>query len=208
MLVDHALTRFSTDNLSCMVVRLDRAALAEQQSNRASGMGVERAAAAAAATTGTTGTSTTTAAKSSSDNTTHPRAQQTEVDKIVGEARRKLEEGVGQTKEPETGGGGGGGGGGGKTGKYGLHLAAEKSSGSGSGSDNSCAIIEEDDDGVAKTEPDSSHKHEGSQEDGSDGQKDDVTKEGVVVSDDQKDGLSQEGGLPEGQKTDSTGTTA
>lgn len=37
-LVDHALSRFSTDNLSCMIVRLDREAHLEAQS-RAAGTG-------------------------------------------------------------------------------------------------------------------------------------------------------------------------
>ncbi|KAK2604363.1 hypothetical protein N8I77_007302 [Diaporthe amygdali] len=41
LLVDHALARFSTDNLSCMIVRFDKDALVESQANRASRLGVE-----------------------------------------------------------------------------------------------------------------------------------------------------------------------
>ncbi len=41
LLVDHALARFSTDNLSCMVVRLDRQALLENQNNKENPIGVE-----------------------------------------------------------------------------------------------------------------------------------------------------------------------
>ncbi|KAI1777641.1 PP2C-domain-containing protein [Hypoxylon cercidicola] len=40
-LVDHALARFSTDNLSCMIVRFDKAALVEQQHNKENPLGVE-----------------------------------------------------------------------------------------------------------------------------------------------------------------------
>ncbi|KAI0887112.1 PP2C-domain-containing protein [Annulohypoxylon maeteangense] len=40
-LVDHALARFSTDNLSCMIVRFDKAALIEHQNNRETPIGVE-----------------------------------------------------------------------------------------------------------------------------------------------------------------------
>ncbi|KAI1104698.1 PP2C-domain-containing protein [Jackrogersella minutella] len=40
-LVDHALARFSTDNLSCMIVRFDKAALLEHQNNRDNPIGVE-----------------------------------------------------------------------------------------------------------------------------------------------------------------------
>ncbi|KAI1374945.1 PP2C-domain-containing protein [Hypoxylon crocopeplum] len=40
-LVDHALARFSTDNLSCMIVRLDKAALLENQNNKENPIGVE-----------------------------------------------------------------------------------------------------------------------------------------------------------------------
>ncbi|KAF9877950.1 protein phosphatase 2C [Colletotrichum karsti] len=42
LLVDHALNRFSTDNLSCMIVRLDKAALLESQNDKESSVGVER----------------------------------------------------------------------------------------------------------------------------------------------------------------------
>ncbi|XXH04951.1 hypothetical protein Hte_011374 [Hypoxylon texense] len=40
-LVDHALARFSTDNLSCMIVRFDKAALLENQHNKENPIGVE-----------------------------------------------------------------------------------------------------------------------------------------------------------------------
>jgi protein phosphatase PTC1 len=40
-LVDHALNRFSTDNLSCMIVRLDKAGLLETQNNKENPIGVE-----------------------------------------------------------------------------------------------------------------------------------------------------------------------
>ncbi|KAM0635776.1 hypothetical protein ACHAPW_001444 [Verticillium nonalfalfae] len=42
-LVDHALNRFSTDNLSCMVVRFDKAALLESQNDKDNAIGVELA---------------------------------------------------------------------------------------------------------------------------------------------------------------------
>jgi protein phosphatase PTC1 len=38
LLVDHALARFSTDNLSCMVVRFDKVALLETQKDKAIGV--------------------------------------------------------------------------------------------------------------------------------------------------------------------------
>jgi len=41
LLVDHALSRFSTDNLSCMVVRFDKQALLENQNNKDKAIGVE-----------------------------------------------------------------------------------------------------------------------------------------------------------------------
>ncbi|KAK4044663.1 phosphatase 2C-like domain-containing protein [Parachaetomium inaequale] len=41
LLVDHALSRFSTDNLSCMIVRLDKQALLENQNNKEKAIGVE-----------------------------------------------------------------------------------------------------------------------------------------------------------------------
>ncbi|SPQ22958.1 4a422126-a3e8-4d95-86bc-47aa11ad2420 [Thermothielavioides terrestris] len=41
LLVDHALSRFSTDNLSCMIVRFDQQALLESQNNRDKAIGVE-----------------------------------------------------------------------------------------------------------------------------------------------------------------------
>ncbi|KAI2626450.1 PP2C-domain-containing protein [Hypoxylon sp. NC1633] len=40
-LVDHALARFSTDNLSCMIVRFDKTALLEHQNNKENPIGVE-----------------------------------------------------------------------------------------------------------------------------------------------------------------------
>lgn len=43
-LVDHALNRFSTDNLSCMVVRFDKAALLESQNDKENPIGVEQVA--------------------------------------------------------------------------------------------------------------------------------------------------------------------
>ncbi len=41
LLVDHALARFSTDNLSCMVVRFDKQALLDNQHNKENPIGVE-----------------------------------------------------------------------------------------------------------------------------------------------------------------------
>lgn len=41
LLVDHALSRFSTDNLSCMIVRFDKQALLESQNNKDNAIGVE-----------------------------------------------------------------------------------------------------------------------------------------------------------------------
>ncbi|KAK3399137.1 phosphatase 2C-like domain-containing protein [Sordaria brevicollis] len=49
-LVDHALSRFSTDNLSCMIVRFDKQALLENQNNKDSAIGVEGDATTAAGT--------------------------------------------------------------------------------------------------------------------------------------------------------------
>lgn len=40
-LVDHALSNFSTDNLSCLIVRLDKDAILEAQNNRENPIGVE-----------------------------------------------------------------------------------------------------------------------------------------------------------------------
>ena len=40
-LVDHALARFSTDNLSCMIVRFNKTALLESQNNKSIAIGVE-----------------------------------------------------------------------------------------------------------------------------------------------------------------------
>lgn len=67
LLVDHALNRFSTDNLSCMIVRLDKAALLESQNDKESSIGVERP--------------PTTAAKVS------------EAEKIVSETKKKIADG-------------------------------------------------------------------------------------------------------------------
>ncbi|KAI0548122.1 phosphatase 2C-like domain-containing protein [Xylaria curta] len=41
LLVDHALARFSTDNLSCMIIRFDKAAMLDQNNNRDRHIGVE-----------------------------------------------------------------------------------------------------------------------------------------------------------------------
>ena len=41
LLVDHALARFSTDNLSCMIVRFDKDALIDHQKGKDSLIGVE-----------------------------------------------------------------------------------------------------------------------------------------------------------------------
>ncbi|KAI1633785.1 phosphatase 2C-like domain-containing protein [Biscogniauxia mediterranea] len=41
LLVNHALSRFSTDNLSCMIVRFDKAALLDHQNNKDHPIGVE-----------------------------------------------------------------------------------------------------------------------------------------------------------------------
>ena len=41
VLVDQALARFSTDNLSCMIVRFDKQALLENQNNKENPIGVE-----------------------------------------------------------------------------------------------------------------------------------------------------------------------
>lgn len=67
-LVDHALSRFSTDNLSCMIVRFDKQALLENQNNKNSAIGVEGDATTAAGTV-------------------------TESEKIVTETKQKIAEG-------------------------------------------------------------------------------------------------------------------
>lgn len=41
LLVEHALARFSTDNLSCMIVRFDKNALLDSQNNKELSIGVE-----------------------------------------------------------------------------------------------------------------------------------------------------------------------
>ena len=69
MLVDHALARFSTDNLSCMVVRFDKQQLLENQQNNT--IGVEGD---AATSTGT--------------------GKLTEAEKIVTATRQKIAEGA------------------------------------------------------------------------------------------------------------------
>lgn len=65
-LVDHALARFSTDNLSCMVVRFNKSALLIATKEPSAAIGVE------------------------GDPTSLP-GKISEVDKIVGDARRKVE---------------------------------------------------------------------------------------------------------------------
>ncbi len=67
-LVDHALQRFSTDNLSCMIIRFDKQAILENQTNKDSAIGVE-------------GDASTAAGKVS------------EVEKIVGATKQKIAEG-------------------------------------------------------------------------------------------------------------------
>ena len=69
LLVDHALSRFSTDNLSCMIVRFDKSGLLESQNNKDNPIGVE-------------GDPNTTSAKPS------------EADKLVGGAKQKIAEGA------------------------------------------------------------------------------------------------------------------
>jgi protein phosphatase PTC1 len=69
LLVDHALNRFSTDNLSCMIVRLDKAALLENQNNKDNPIGVE----------GDPGAAT---------------GKASEADKIVRDTKQKIAEGV------------------------------------------------------------------------------------------------------------------
>lgn len=64
MLVDHALSRFSTDNLSCMVVRFEKDATIQSQNNK--DVGVE------------------------SENGTN---KISEVDKLVGETKQKIADG-------------------------------------------------------------------------------------------------------------------
>jgi protein phosphatase PTC1 len=66
LLVDHALAHFSTDNLSCMIIRFDKSAIL---TNRDNAIGVE-------------GDQSSTAGKVS------------EVDKIVGSTKQKIAEGV------------------------------------------------------------------------------------------------------------------
>lgn len=66
-LVDHALTRFSTDNLSCMIVRFDKTALMDAYNNKSDAIGVE-------------GDPSSVSGKPS------------EVDKILGDAKRKVQQ--------------------------------------------------------------------------------------------------------------------
>jgi protein phosphatase PTC1 len=66
-LVDHALTRFSTDNLSCMIVRFDKTALMDAYNNKSDAIGVE------------------------GDPSSVP-GKPSEVDKILGDAKRKVQE--------------------------------------------------------------------------------------------------------------------
>lgn len=65
-LVDHALARFSTDNLSCMIVRLNKSALVTTTKEPSSAIGVE------------------------GDPNSHA-GKVSEAQKIVGDARRKVE---------------------------------------------------------------------------------------------------------------------
>lgn len=67
LLVDHALSRFSTDNLSCMIVRFHKDALLENQNNKENPIGVEGDAAT---------------------------GKVSEVEKIVGATKAKIAEGV------------------------------------------------------------------------------------------------------------------
>lgn len=66
-LVDHALARFSTDNLSCMIVRLNKTALHTAAKDASAAIGVE------------------------GDPASHP-GKISEAEKIVGEAKRKVQE--------------------------------------------------------------------------------------------------------------------
>lgn len=66
-LVDHALARFSTDNLSCMIVRLNKSALITAAKDSSAAIGVEGDPASQA-------------------------GKVSEVDKIVGDAKRKVQE--------------------------------------------------------------------------------------------------------------------
>ncbi|CAN8097462.1 unnamed protein product [Discula destructiva] len=68
LLVDHALARFSTDNLSCMIVRFQKDALLESQNNRNNPIGVE------------------------SDSTLSS-GKISEVEKIVGDVKKQIAEG-------------------------------------------------------------------------------------------------------------------
>ena len=110
ILVDHALNRFSTDNLSCMVVRLDRAALADRRTSRESVGTVDGASSANKSSLAAAATPAS--------------AKQTEVEKIVGEAKRKLEQDKSLLLAPSS-------------------TAAGRSNSS-SGSSGSCAIVEEE----------------------------------------------------------------
>ncbi|CAL3966455.1 hypothetical protein PZA11_003106 [Diplocarpon coronariae] len=66
-LVDHALARFSTDNLSCMIVRLNKSALLTTSSQPSSAIGVE-------------------------GDPNSPSGKISETEKIVGDAKRKVQE--------------------------------------------------------------------------------------------------------------------
>ncbi|KAK0711334.1 phosphatase 2C-like domain-containing protein [Lasiosphaeris hirsuta] len=68
LLVDHALARFSTDNLSCMIIRFDKHAVLENQTNKENAIGVE-------------GDASTASGKVS------------EVEKIIGTTKQKIAEG-------------------------------------------------------------------------------------------------------------------
>lgn len=72
VLVDHALARFSTDNLSCMIVRFNKTALLDSHANPSSAIGVE------------------------GDLISTGPNKISEVEKIVGDAHRKVAEGGAQ----------------------------------------------------------------------------------------------------------------
>lgn len=67
ILVDHALARFSTDNLSCMIVRFNKSALLDTYNNKSEPIGVE------------------------GDPSSTP-GKMSEVDKILDDAKRKVAE--------------------------------------------------------------------------------------------------------------------
>ncbi|KAK3322197.1 phosphatase 2C-like domain-containing protein [Apodospora peruviana] len=70
LLVDHALARFSTDNLSCMIIRFNKEAILENQNNKDNAIGVEGDASTATSS-----------------------GKVSEVQKIVGTTKQKIAEG-------------------------------------------------------------------------------------------------------------------